>query len=68
MNTERFLVALLFLTLGVGGFILIHNAVTSATLGTYTAKDLSSSFLPVVEWIWLTCFLSLSAYVGVKSK
>lgn len=68
MDVQEILVLILFLFIGVGGYVLIGNAVatTDVNTWTFTGHEVAAGILPEAHYIWLIAFLCMFVYGVVK--
>lgn len=64
MDFEDVVVPIVFLVIGVGGWLLINNAILSASPGTwtFTGHELAAAMLPFISWLWLIGCILISGY------
>jgi hypothetical protein len=56
------------LFVGVGGYVLIGNAILSVDVSTwtFTGHEIAAAILPAINYIWLTAFLCMFIYTVVR--
>jgi hypothetical protein len=64
MDFEDVVVPLVFLVIGVGGWLLITQAIGAANVGSwaFTGHELAATMLPFISWLWLIGCILISGY------
>jgi len=68
METEEVIIYSLLFIFGVGGFLLIQNAVPTLPMDTwtFTGHEIVASFMPYVSYLYLVAMLLVPTYKVFK--
>lgn len=68
METEEIIIYMLLFIFGVGGFLLIQNAIPSLDMAawTFTGHEIVETFMPYVSWLYLVAMLLVPTYRIIK--
>lgn len=69
-DMEGAVVSIIFLVLGVGGWLLILSSVAGVDTGTwsFTGHEIAAALMPMISYLWLVACIGISGYAFWRYK